>query len=178
MTKIGYILIAVGFLYGAYLTSLDPQLVQWGRFLPTLLMGFVGVALVRMGTKQESQAEHKIAENIGAIEKSIANIVAKTTQLDADKNKIHTYDMRHKVDKMLIDDLNAFVDARETIGHVYGLQAYADVMSHYAAGERYLNRVWSASADGYIDEVNEYIAKAADQFRQTQDLLNSLHQAK
>ena len=67
MTKIGYILIAVGFLYGAYLTSLDPQLVQWGRFLPTLLMGFVGVALVRMGTKQESQAEHKITDNIGAI---------------------------------------------------------------------------------------------------------------
>ena len=37
-------------------------------------------------------------------------------------------------------------------------------MSSFAAGERYLNRVWSASADGYIDEVNTYIEKAREQF--------------
>jgi len=38
------------------------------------------------------------------------------------------------------------------------------VMSCFAAGERYLNRVWSASADGYIDEVNAYLVKAQEQF--------------
>jgi hypothetical protein len=37
-------------------------------------------------------------------------------------------------------------------------------MSHFAGGERYLNRVWSASADGYIDEVNAYLTKAHEQF--------------
>ena len=37
-------------------------------------------------------------------------------------------------------------------------------MSRFAAGERYLNRVWSASADGYIDEVNTYIEKSREQF--------------
>jgi len=47
---------------------------------------------------------------------------------------------------------------------MHGLQAYADVMSSFAAGERYLNRVWSASADGYIDEVNAYMEKAQAQF--------------
>ena len=37
--------------------------------------------------------------------------------------------------------------------HVFGMQNYADVMSNFAAGERYINRVWSASTDGYVDEV-------------------------
>ncbi len=65
--------------------------------------------------------------------------------------------VQHRIDELFPGDLNTFVEARETIPHVYGLQAYADVMSHFAAGERYLNRVWSASADGYVDEVRTYL---------------------
>ena len=47
-------------------------------------------------------------------------------------------------------------------------------MTRFAAGERYLNRVWSASADGYIDEVNEYLEKAKDQFVDSLDLIRRL----
>ena len=36
--------------------------------------------------------------------------------------------------------------------HLFGLQTYADIMSEFAAGERYINRVWSASADEYDNE--------------------------
>ena len=49
--------------------------------------------------------------------------------------------------------------------HLFGLQVYADVMSAFAAGERYVNRVWSASADGYRHEAITYLHKAATQFR-------------
>ena len=48
--------------------------------------------------------------------------------------------------------------------HVFGIQNYADVMSNFAAGERYINRVWSASTDGYVDEVREYLERAHKQF--------------
>ena len=72
--------------------------------------------------------------------------------------------MRHRIDELFIDDIDKFVDARESIAHRYGLAAYGEVMSTFAAGERYLNRVWSASADGYIDEVNAYLEKAREQF--------------
>jgi hypothetical protein len=68
------------------------------------------------------------------------------------------------VDELFLEDLTSFVEARESIAHIYGLNAYGEVMSCFAAGERYLNRVWSASADGYIDEVNTYIDKAREQF--------------
>ena len=62
---------------------------------------------------------------------------------------------------------------RESIGHAYGLQSYADVMTHFATAERYLNRCWSASTDGYIDEVHTYLTRARDQFTQALDLLRT-----
>ncbi len=72
--------------------------------------------------------------------------------------------MRGRIDELFSNDLAIFVQARESISHLYGLQAYADIMSYFASGERYLNRIWSASADGYIDEVNIYLDKAQQQF--------------
>lgn len=94
--------------------------------------------------------------------------------MNRDKDNIHTYDMHKKIDALLLEDLDAFAEARETIAHVHGLANYADVMNHFAGGERYLNRVWSASADGYIDEVNEYIGRAQEQFEEAQKLLGNL----
>lgn len=44
-------------------------------------------------------------------------------------------------------------------------------MSGFATGERYINRVWSASADGYDQEAATYLARAAAQFADTQSQL-------
>ena len=55
--------------------------------------------------------------------------------------------------------------------HLFGLQTYADIMSHFAAGERYINRVWSASADGYDEEAGDYLVKASQQFAIAQEQL-------
>jgi hypothetical protein len=55
--------------------------------------------------------------------------------------------------------------------HLFGLQVFADVMSAFAAGERYVNRVWSASADGYRHEAITYLHKAATRFREASQQL-------
>ena len=95
-------------------------------------------------------------------------------QLNAQKRSIDTYDVRHRIDELFTDDLTSFVEARQSIAQVHGLQAYADVMSYFAAGERYLNRVWSASADGYVDEVNDYLDKAQAQFVESLERIRQL----
>ncbi|MGB5626604.1 MAG: hypothetical protein WBM61_12775, partial [Woeseiaceae bacterium] len=56
------------------------------------------------------------------------------------------------------------------------LQTYADIMSSFAAGERYINRVWSASADGYDEEATAYLKKAAAQFVEAEELLTNAAQ--
>ena len=50
-------------------------------------------------------------------------------------------------------------------------------MNEFAAGERYLNRCWSASVDGYIDEIKTYLGKARTQFERTQEILNRIKPA-
>jgi hypothetical protein len=67
--------------------------------------------------------------------------------------------------------------ARESIAYSYGLAAYADVMSPFAAGERYLNRAWCASADGYVDEIHQYLGAAREQFASSLDKVLALQVA-
>jgi len=174
MKKIGYILIWAAFLAASLVAVWQELPVSWIYYVPCALAGFVGVAMVRMGTKQEDQSEHKITENIQTIHRSLENVVGKIMQLNKDKVNIDTYELRHKIDEALMEDINDFVEARETIGHKYGLQHYADVMSHFAAAERYLNRVWTSSADGYIDEAHTYLAKSEVQFTEAFDQLKKL----
>ncbi len=164
MKKLGFLIITVGFLAGSLAAVVDEQNVQWSYFVAALFAGAVGIVLVRFGERRESRAEGKLTSNIQSIETSLGRIVENMTRLNTEKHSINTYDVRHRIDELFVEDLNIFVQTRQSIVHTYGLGAYADVMSCFAAGERYLNRVWSASADGYIDEVNAYLEKAQAQF--------------
>ncbi len=113
------------------------------------------------------------------LETSLANIVHNLERLNRDKNEIPTHEMRFEIDKLFREDLNCFAEARKSLVLIYNLQTYADIMSAFAAGERYINRVWSASADGYIDEIMEYIERAFEQFRDAgQQLQNAQEKAK
>ena len=91
--------------------------------------------------------------NLQILETSLTNILDNLETLNDDSDTLPVYEARFEIDRLLRDDLNNFANARESMKHVFGLQHYADVMSAFAAGERYINRVWSASTDGYVDEV-------------------------
>ncbi|MFQ6035242.1 MAG: hypothetical protein ACE5NM_05270 [Sedimentisphaerales bacterium] len=164
MRLLGYLMITVGFLAGALAAVVDLESVRWGYFVSSIAVAAFGIVLVRIGRAQLGRAEGKLAANMQIIEASLSRIVENIGKLNAQKESINAYDMRGRIDELFAEDLAAFVQARESISQVYGLNAYADVMSYFAAGERYLNRVWSASADGYVDEVNTYLEKAQEQF--------------
>ena len=149
----------------------DVSGVKWLWYVPALAVGAIGVVMIRTAEARHSKTEHHVAANIEAVEGSLQRIADNITKLNAEKDTIDTYEVRHRIDELFAEDLEQFVDARESIAHRYGLAAYGNVMSSFAAGERYLNRVWSASADGYIDEVNEYLEKAKDQFNESLNLL-------
>jgi hypothetical protein len=105
-----------------------------------------------------------LATNISGLERSLVTLVEGVAALARAKHEVDVYDLRHRIDAEFVRPLDDFAQARESIAHSYGLQVYADVMSPFAAGERYLNRVWSTSTDGYIDEAHAYLDKAHEQF--------------
>lgn len=174
MKVAGYLLIAGGFLAGAYFAVLDAESVKVGSYLPALIAGVVGVAVARMASHQESRDEEVVSANIGAIEAALEQIVEDAKAFDRDKETIDVYELRHHIDRTFPDHLDSFVQARQSIAHAFGLQSYADVMNPFAAGERYLNRVWSTSTDGYIDEAHTYVTKAREQFEEALEVFEGL----
>ncbi|NNJ72167.1 MAG: hypothetical protein HKP09_03190 [Enterobacterales bacterium] len=171
---IGQLMVATGFLCGAFLTSLDKNLVNWQYFIPAMVIGVLGVLIIRKADKNQATSEGVLSTNITNIEESIDRIVKNLIELNNKKADIPPYEMRFEIDKLFRDDLTLFADSRKSLGHRYGLQPYAEVMSAFAAGERYINRVWSASADGYVDEVMNYLSKAQSQFIEARDTLHGV----
>ncbi len=164
MKALGYILFVVGIIFASLVAVLEQEGVNWILFTPPLLVGIIGVYIIRKEEHRSRKCEHKIDADIRQIEGSLSNLAKNIKDFALNKDNIGVYDVHKKIDELFIKDLDDFVEARESISHCYGVQSYADLMSHFAAGERYLNRCWTASADGYIDEVNIYLDKAAYQF--------------
>ncbi|MGD8500237.1 MAG: hypothetical protein PVJ86_06290 [Phycisphaerales bacterium] len=174
MKLVGFLMVTVGFIAAALATVVDENAVRWLWYIPALGVGAAGVAAIRIDNVRHIKTEHHVASRIETVESSLERIAANINKLNADKHSIDTYDMRHRLDELFVDDLDMFVDARESIAHRYGLATYGEVMSCFAAGERYLNRVWSASADGYVDEVNSYLDKAQAQFVESLEKIRRL----
>ena len=74
------------------------------------------------------------------------------------------------------EDIDTFVESRESMIPTLGMQSYADIMSPFANGERLINRAWSASADGYVDEVRACIAGARVELENAAKLLGESRQ--
>lgn len=162
MKNIGYILLTAGFLAGAFATSLDVQNVSWTLFVGAALAAVAGLVLVKRQASADATSETVLEVNRGELTESIQNIVTDLGELVAADTS--GSDLRDKIDHKLRDDLRRFADARQSMVHLFGLQTYADIMSSFATGERYVNRVWSASADDYPDEARDYLQRAAKQF--------------
>ena len=177
MGLVPYLLIAAGFLSGAYVTALDETHVDWAWFAPALAVGALGVWLLRRARHLESRSDEMLAANRSSIDESLGRIIERLADLEAGKEAIPPWELRFEIDSRFRHDLTTFADARESLGHIYGLQAYADIMSAFAAGERYLNRVWSASADGYAEEARTYVTKALAQFNDAREKLEAAEAA-
>ena len=168
------LLVFMAFLAGAFLSVLDPRQVQWTLLAPVLAAGAAGLWLYRRSHHSEARSGERLAGNTEILRSRLASIVTNLEGLAARGDDLPVYQARFEIDRLFRDDLNDFAAARESMIHVFGIQNYADVMSHFAAGERYINRVWSASTDGYVDEVRMYIERALNQFRVGSEHFNQL----
>ncbi|MFQ5549214.1 MAG: hypothetical protein ACE5FV_13045 [Woeseia sp.] len=176
MKSLGYLLLIGGFLAAAYSTALDPRLTDWGLFVPAALAAIAGVYLIKTHARGHARSDAVLSANRTELRESLGNIVRDLEQIRDDSASMSTTEIRDAIDKKLRNDLRRFADARDSMVHLYGLQAYADIMSDFAAGERYVNRVWSAAADDYDAEAGSYLHKALAQFRDAVERLEAAGQ--
>lgn len=172
MKNITFIFVVAAFLAGAFMTSLDAAEVNWVIFVPIVVAGFIAAILFKQASNKAAKSGDLLKNNKTVLIESLDNILQNLESLNGRKDKIPTYEMRFEIDKLFREDLMNFAEARESMKHLFGIQEYADIMSSFAAGERYINRVWSASTDGYVDEVLAYVEKSLSQFKHAKNELN------
>ena len=174
MKIFGLLIVAASFLFGSFLSVLDPQSVNWKLMAPVLAAGMLGLTVYRRAQHFAASEGALLSGNMENLGVCLASILANLEHLHENRKALPTYEARFEIDRLFRNDLNNFAQARESMIHVLGMQAYADVMSNFAAGERYINRVWSASTDGYADEVLLYLRNARDQFTEAHNHFNEL----
>ena len=172
MKKLAYLMLIGGFLFGAYATALDVENVDWTIFAIAAVAAIAGVIIAKREDSATARSESVLESNRNELNESINNIVRDLNEM-TNGETLQGIELRNLIDEKLRPDLRRFAEARESMVHLYGLQTYADIMSEFAAGERYINRVWTSSADGYDGEAEKYIARAAEQFRDAQQQLAS-----
>ncbi|NIM01499.1 MAG: hypothetical protein GTN89_11730 [Acidobacteria bacterium] len=178
MRAIGFFLMTAGFLAGTLVAAQTAEnTVEWSYFIPAVVVAIIGIVLSRLGAQREAEATAAEGAGMQALREAIDRVVTNIRQLDQEGETLDPYAVHGRIDELFVEDLNLFADNRQQIATTYGLQPYAEVMNDFAAGERYLNRVWSASVDGYIDEIRAYLSKARTQFEQTRSSLERLEQS-
>ena len=171
MKGLGYLLLCAGFIIAAYATALDVENVSWPLFAAAAIAAVAGVVIIKRHARSISQSEEVLENNRAELRKSIDNVVKDLREI-VSSGSLRGAALRDRIDEKLRPDLVRFAEARESMVHLFGLQTYADIMSHFAAGERYVNRVWSSSADGYDVEAARYLGKAEERFADAQRQLN------
>ncbi|MHC4875610.1 MAG: hypothetical protein ACYTGL_03865 [Planctomycetota bacterium] len=172
MRKLSMLLFAVGFVTTALVTvahadteGLGWQTINWLHYALAGSVGVAGVIGLRR-TAGETESKHeKIEGDIEELRGSLGRVVDRLEALLKDSESISVYDVHQRIDDQFMEDLGVFADARESMIPRFGLQPYADIMSLFAGGERLLNRAWSASADGYVDETWTCITSADRQMK-------------
>lgn len=183
MRTTGLILTFGSFLVCAFISvrrgdacGLEWQTIEWLYYLPAFLVGVVGVVLLRSSAREAATQSHKVEADLETLHTSLERIRTTIARLSAARGTTDVYDVHKAIDRALVDDLGAFVEARESLIPIYGLQPYAFVMNEFALGERLVNRTWCASADGYADEVWACIDGAALRFDNAAKLLEQYRQ--
>ncbi len=169
---VGHLLLWTGFFAGSFLAVRNAEVVDakwstipWLWYALAVVVGVGGVVLLRLTQLQATTHAHKLEGDLATVDDSVQQLNHKLTDLRKQKTNVPVGAVLHFIDDELMPHIADFVDARETLIHSYSMQQYAEVMTDFAAGERNINRAWSASADGYIDEVWASIERADEKMQ-------------
>lgn len=130
------------------------QTIDWLPYVLFLILGSGGIVLLRM-----AQATHRnqASQSQVDVQSVVEQLVKCATTLDQSLaqrlDRLTCEEVLEIIDNQMAPLMAQFADQRQVLRSHLGTAIYAAVMTEFASGERYMNRAWSAAADGYVDEV-------------------------
>lgn len=171
MKRIGLGALWAGVLGGAFVSVRHTDAIEWGAYAAAAVLALAGVILLRRSAAATASDGARVERDVGSLHDSAAQLVARLDAIVAERATLGVYEVKDRIDGALVEPLGVFADRREALIVAHGLDVYADVMTHFAHGERLINRAWSASADGYVDEVWRCVEAAQTLMQQARDRL-------
>ncbi len=177
MRTLGHLLLWVGFLAAAFvsvsrLEQADDKwsTIPWVWYAVSMAVGIVGIVLLRSANRELDDDHAKTEAEYSVVQRSLEQASAIVERL-SQQTKYDPADVVRCIDDECTEPFADFADARQALVKRFGLDVYADVMTEFASAERYVNRSWSAAADGYVDEVASSLARANQHLQNTKQLL-------
>lgn len=131
---------------------------EWWLFALGCLAMFGGAMVMRVASANEVEptVDGGAATGAGA-ESELRALRGELAELRRDVAAANDATLRlqlivDRAERMTAEHVPPFIAARPQLAARLGLAGYAQLMDRFAAGERQLNRAWSAAADGYEEE--------------------------
>ncbi len=184
MRVIGQILMWSGFLGGAFCAVLrtgPPEgaasgsgwsTIPWGWYLTSVGVGVVGVVLLRLVAAKDKQDDGMTESEYSTVQRSLEDVSAVVARL-CSQSVSDPRTIVNAIDDECVEPLAEFANARQALVKRFGMTIYADVMTEFASAERFLNRAWSAAADGYVDEVEDCLDRANSHLASTRQIIGA-----
>ncbi len=180
MRPLGHILLWAGFLAAAFWSVFQLELpdnkwmtIPWLWYALSMAVGMSGVVLLRAAARSDRDDHQATEAQYSAIQVSLRQLVTVVQNLCEHEGEVQPAEVIRRIDHECVEPFADFADARNSLMKRFGLQTYADVMTQFASAERYVNRAWSAAADGYIDEVSASLDRAREYLQQAEQLVQS-----
>jgi len=171
---LGQLLFAAGIMVGIAGSAQMPSAGQrYPDSLPVALagmaVGILGLVLWHLAlradrSRQRSKQETGAKRNEPGALALLEALVAPAKEFKALAQTLDAKQIAAQADGLLERFVLPFGDKRSEIFDRFGMSKGAEILVAVAYGERMLNRVWSAAADGHLEEARACVPEAVDAF--------------
>ena len=172
----GFILFVIGIVVSILGSAKVPaETGGWPDTLPLFALGvtlsIVGLVLWRRATAAQAREEASAVESANDPYVLLQGITEPLDALKADIDGLDTETLSTRVDEILNGFVLPFAEVRQVLVDRLGMEKGAEVLVIVAFGERLLNRVWTAAADGHLPEAQACFPEAYEAFEEANALI-------
>lgn len=177
---VGIALLWIGFFAGSFFAVCQTEIkgnawmtIPWLYYGLSAVVCGVGIVLIRSQEKAEAGQSEETENKMGLLWERLNQLSDEVGSLKKSAPKANPHEISDTIEQRCNPLYNDFADHREGLTRRFGLDEFADIMTAFASAERYTNRAWSASADGYRDEAvasletaHSFLDQAIERFKQ------------
>ena len=139
-----------------------------------MFIGVAGVAMMRASARAAAEHSDRVDAEFTTLTDSLEKLAARLAELRRRQEQMTPEQIVQFIDDQCAEPFADFADSRNALIQRFGLPGFASVMTQFASAERFVNRAWSAAADGYVEEVKASLDRADGHLRLAHGLLDEL----